>query len=101
MIDSAVSSTDFLVTSILGQPYFLKVFLASSISFCILSIFVYFVLSVSFKELILFFLISTSLCGSVFNPITQLSLGFSFKIFGIEFSFTKGMFEVLYPLLAK
>src|SRR6056300_1326781 len=85
----------------LGHPYFLKVFLASFISFNMLSIFVYFVLSVSFKLLILFFFISTSLWGSVFNPTTQLILGFSFKIFGIEFSFTKGILEVLYPLFAK
>ena len=57
--------------------------------------------SVSLREFILFFLRSASLSGSVFKPTTQVSFGLSFKIFGIEFSLTSGMFEVLNPLLAR
>src|SRR5210317_256190 len=101
IIDAAVSSTDFLVTSIDGHLYFWKVFFASIISFLIFSILVYFVFSVSFNEFILFFLKSTSLSGSVFKPTTQVIWGFSLSFFGKEFSFTKGMFEVLKPLFAR
>ena len=57
--------------------------------------------SLSFNVIILFFLISTSLSASVVRPITQVILGFSFKLFGIEFSLTRGMFDVLKPLLAR
>ena len=62
---------------------------------------VYFIFSVSFKELILFFLKSANLSGSVLNPTTHAILGFFLRASGSEFSFTKGIFEVLNPLLAK
>src|SRR6056300_871398 len=101
IIDAAVSSTDFLVTSIDGHLYFWKVFFASKISFLIFSMLVYFVFSVSLKEFILFFLKSTSRSGSVFKPTTQVIWGFSLNFLGKEFSLTKGIFEVLNPLFAR
>src|SRR5210317_2532894 len=101
IMDAAVSSTDFLVTSIDGHLYFRKVFFASSISFLIFSICVYFMFSVSFNEFILFFLKSTNRSGSVFKPTTQVIWGFSLNFFSKEFSLTKGIFEVLKPLLAR
>src|SRR6056300_933263 len=100
-MEAAVSSTDFLVTSITGHLYFLNVFLASSISYLIFSISTYFVFSISFKEVNLFFRISTNLSGSAVNPIMQFMLGDFFNFSGIDFSFTNGMFEVSKPLLAK
>ena len=54
-----------------------------------------------FKTFILFFLISTSLSASVESPTTQDAFGFFFKISGIEFSLTKGIFDVLKPLFAR
>src|SRR5210317_2234953 len=101
IIDAAVSSTDFLVTSIDGHLYFRNVFFASSISFLMFSIFVYFIFSVSFREFILFFLKSTKRSGSVFKPTTQVICGLSLSVFGKEFSFTRGIFEVLKPLFAR
>ena len=57
--------------------------------------------SVSFKEVILFFLKSTNLSGSVLSPTTQVIFGFFLSASGNEFSFTKGILEVLNPLLAR
>ena len=57
----------------------------------------YLVLSVSFKEFILFFLKSTSLSGSVCKPTTQVNCGLSWSFLGKEFSFTSGIFDVLNP----
>ena len=37
----------------------------------------------------------------VVNPTTHTILGFFFKLSGIEFSLTRGMFDVLKPLFAK
>ncbi len=55
----------------------------------------------SFKETILFFLTSNNLDGSAISPTTHKALEFFVNLLGIEFSFTIGMLQVLYPLFAK
>ena len=95
MIEAAVSSTDFLVTSIVGHWFFLKIFFEFSTSSLIFSKFVYAVLSFSFKLFSLFFLISNNLSASVVKPTIQGLKFFLVILVGIDFSLTNGIFEVL------
>ena len=48
-----------------------------------------------------FFLISNSLSASVVNPTMHDLIFLLVNFIGMEFSFTKGMFDVLNPLFAK
>ena len=49
----------------------------------------------------LFLLTTANLSASVVNPTIQVILGFFFNNSGTDFSFTRGIFEVLNPLFAR
>ena len=87
IIDTATSSTDFLVTSIIGQLYLLNNFLEFSNSFKIFSSFVYSPGLSSCMDWTLFLRTSCSLVASQTSPITQAFLEISIKL-GISISET-------------